>query len=131
MSISLKATGNIAPSRFVKMATTADMSVAQAGAGDKVIGISPPFTRRTPYSSLDDGYCAVSGEDVPVFTTNDECMLELGGTVTAFDRLKSDTDGKGVTTTTNLDEIGAIALVSGVSGQLIRVRVLAPIQISA
>lgn len=128
---SMKANGNIAPSRFVIQDTSYDYRVTQAGAGGKVFGISQQGTRRTPYSSLDDGYAAISGEDISVYGDNEVCLLELGGTVTRGDRLKADSDGKGVTTTTNLDEWGAVAMVSGVSGQLIQVRCQPGMQISS
>lgn len=126
---SMKSGGNISPSRFVKQDTSADNQVTQAGAGDKIFGISQAGVRRTPYSSLDDGYCAISGEDVEVFGIAEKAvLLEIGGTVTRGDRLKSDANGKGVTTTSTGDEIGAVALVSGTSGMLIPVEVISPTQ---
>jgi hypothetical protein len=121
MIFSKKAGGNISPCRFVKQSTTADNTVLQAGAGETVYGISQAGVRRTPYSSLDDGYAAIAGEDLEVFGVGEVCNLELGGTVTRGDRVKSDANGKGVTSATNGDEYGAIALVSGVSGDLIQV----------
>jgi len=121
--LSYKANGNIAPCRFVKLDTTADGRVLQCGAGDKIQGISQAGTRRTPYSTLDDGYAAIAGEDLEVFGTAEQPLLELGGTVTRGDRLKADANGAGVTSSTDKDEWGAIALQSGVSGQLVRVEV--------
>jgi hypothetical protein len=131
MIFSMKANGNIAPSRFVKLDTSADNKVLQAGAGGIVFGVSQAGTRRTPYNGLDDGYAAIAGEDLEVFGQSEVCLLELGGTVSPGDRLKSDADGKGVATTTNLDEYGAIARVAGTSGQLIPVEVRPGLQISA
>lgn len=129
--ISFKAGGNIAPSRFVILDTTSDKVVTQAGAGGITIGISQMGTRRTPLTGLDDGYAAISGDDLQVFCTGSHTLLELGGTVTPGARLKADADGKGVATTTNLDEWGAIALENGVSGGLCMVRVTPYGQISA
>lgn len=131
MKWSAKSGGNIAPSRFVKQSTSADNTVTQAGAGETVYGVSPRYTRRTPYSSLDDGYCAISGEDVEVYGVGEECWLELGATATAGQRLKSDADGKGTPVTANNDEVGAVAIQSGTSGQLIRVQVTPGIQYGA
>ena len=128
---SKKASGNIAPSRFVKLDTTGDNLVAQAGSGEKCYGICQPDTRRTPYSTLDDGYAAIAGEDVKVFSVGEVCLLELVATVSPGDRLKSDTNGKGTPVGSNNDEYGAIALVAGVSGQLIMVQVVPESQYGA
>ncbi len=126
------ASGNITPSSFVKLTTTAVGKVTLAGAGEKIFGISQEGSRRTPYGGLDDGYAAIAGENVRIYGPGDGlCMLQLGGTVTIGDRLKSDASGFGVVTTTNLDEWGAIAHASGVSGELIPVQVTFPGQISS
>ena len=127
--ISRKANGNIAPSRFVKTDTTGDGLALQAGAGDKILGVSQAGTRRTPYGGLDDGFAAIAGEDLEVFVQGEHnVMLELGGTVVAGDRLKSDANGKGITTTTTGDEMGAATDVAGTSGQVIPVRMISPSQ---
>lgn len=118
------AAGNIKPMRFVKL-TTGDGKCLVCGAGDKVYGVSQKGTRRVPYSSLDDGYCAIAGEELQVYGPGEDPKpaLVLGGTVAAGDRLKSDSDGAGVTTVTNLDEYGAIAMWAGVAGEIIEVEV--------
>lgn len=126
----MKAKGNIAPSRFVKQDTSNAFGVLQCGAGDKVFGISHQSTRRIPYGALDDGYAAIDGEDLSVYAGLEVCLLEIGGTVAIGDRLKADANGKGVTTTTNLDESGAIALEAGTSGQLITVEVRPGVMLS-
>lgn len=121
---SKKAGGNINPARFVKLSTTADNVALIAGAGEVIFGVSQPSTRRTPYSSLDDGYAAIDGEDLDVYGVGERPMLELGATVTAGARLKSDASGKGTPVTSNNDEYGAVAQVAGVSGELIEVLVV-------
>jgi hypothetical protein len=128
---SMKAGGSVAPARFVKQVTTADHQVAQCGAGDKVFGVSQAGTRRAPYSTLDDGYAAITGEDIEVFGVGEKPMLELGGTVAAGDRLKADSSGRGVVTVTNLDEWGAVALVAGTVGKLVPVEVQPRGQVSS
>lgn len=123
--------GNIAPCRFVTIATTAKDRVTQAtagsgSAGDPPYGISGTGTRNRPSSlANDDGFIAIAGENVLVWGNPEkDVFLELGGTVTAGDSLKSDANGKGLTTTTANDWIGAIAMESGVSGDLVRVQVV-------
>lgn len=50
--------------------------------------------------------------------------LKLGGTVTDGQRIKSDATGQGVATTTATDNVGALALADGVSGDIIPVLVI-------
>ena len=116
------ANGTIYPMRFTELVTTLPGRVTQCGAGEKVYGISQVGIRRDPYIET-LGRAALVNESIGVFDDGTECKLELGGTVTTFDRLKSDADGKGVATTTNLDEFGAIAMESGVSGDQIMVKI--------
>jgi len=117
------ANGNIYPCRFVKLTTTVNGGrVTQAGTGELVFGVSQMGSRRSIY--IDSaGYAAILGEPIGVFDDTEETALELGGTVTVGDRLKSDTNGKGVTTVTDREEYGALALQNGVSGDQIKVKV--------
>jgi hypothetical protein len=71
---SRQANGNIAPSRFVKLDTSADGKVLQCGASATIMpyGISGPGTRNPPYSSLDDGYHAIAGENCLIYGTPGE-----------------------------------------------------------
>lgn len=124
MARSYVANGNIGPSRFVKLDTTAPGKVLEATTNDKMCGISQAGTRRAPQTGIDDGYAAIAGENIQVFEPGDVCWVEAGGTIAIDDRLEATTDGKAVTTTTDNDWVGAKALQSGVSGQLIKVEVL-------
>lgn len=129
MSISMMPNGNIVPSRFVKPdATQIGGYCLQAGAGDRMIGVAEPGVRQPPISGLDDGYAGIQNSNpILVFTTNDECWLESGAAVTSGDLLKSDISGRGITASSDGDIYGAMALqTSTASGQLIRVRVMAP-----
>lgn len=119
---SFRASGNIYPARFVKFVTTSTGKVAECDAGEKVYGISQLGVRRDPYIET-LGRAAADGEPIMVFDDGEDCTLEIGGTVVPGDRLKSDADGKGVATTTNLDEYGAIAINGGSSGDQILVKV--------
>lgn len=115
--------GNITPSRFVKLSTTADNTVLQAGAGERCIGVSQQGTRNPPYGALDDGFCAIASEELRVFQDGEICPLTVGAAVTRGDRLKSDANGKGITAAAN-DPHYAIALQSGGGdGELIEVKV--------
>lgn len=120
------ATGNINVCRFVKLDTSADNSVAQAGSNDIPIGISPEYGREPNLPSVSTIYAAQAGDAVAIYGLGEEPLLELGGSVTRGDRLISDSNGKGVTASfsgTN-QNVGAIALSSGASGERIRVQVV-------
>lgn len=124
-SFSKVAAASIHPSRFV-MLDTADGKVIEATAGGKIYGISQPGQRNTPYSSLQDGYCAIAGENVRVYGPGEDskCLLEIGaGGCSPGDRLKATTNGVGIATTADGDEYGAVAEFAGVSGQLVMVLV--------
>jgi hypothetical protein len=116
--------GTIRPSRFVKY-TANDFEVAEADANEKIAGISQEGTRTAPIPDVSTNEAAQSGETLQVYGDGEDCLLELGGTVVPGDDLKSDADGKGVVIATGaaLQQIGAVALEGGVSGELIRVQV--------
>lgn len=132
------ANGNINPSRFVKLDTTVaggGYVIIAAANSDNLYGISQPGTHAPPgnllpSTTLDDGYAAVQNENIRVFVAGEGgsdgtlCWLQAGGTVTTGDELTSDSSGRGVTTTTTGQIIGARAMQSGVSGDLIKVQVL-------
>ncbi len=109
------ATGTINPSKFVKQSGA--YAVAQCGAGDLPVGIS-----QTPVRQFDASAVALTGEYLGVYGESQECWLEYGGSVTAGDRLKADSAGKGVTAGST-EGSGAIAIESGSSGNNYRVRV--------
>jgi hypothetical protein len=124
MLVPMVAGGDIMPHRFVIQSTAADHKCLQAGANGLVIGVSQRGTRNTPMDGLDDGKAAVAGESVHIYGAGETCLLELGGTVAAGDRLKSDANGKGVTATVGSgDNYGAFAGEAGTAGKLIEVQV--------
>lgn len=114
--------GNVRPSRFVVLGT--DDTVTESSSGGEIWGISQPSTRRLALSGWDDGYAGVSGgPPINIYGPgDDECKLELGGTVTIGQRIKSGSAGVGVAATTDKDKAGAIALEAGASGDVIRVK---------
>ena len=118
--------GDVRPSRFIKVSTAADYTCLEADANEAVIGISTNATRDAPIPNADTD-AAEAGDDLHYHPIGSVCQLELAGTVTRGDEIKSDADGKGVvraTTGTTLQNFGAIALESGVSGEFIQVLVV-------
>ena len=105
------ASGAISPFLFVKQDATDD-DISTAGANAVVLGVGPDFL--------------VAAAEVSLYNFAGVTQLQLGGTVTAGDRLKSDAAGKGVviaTTGTTIQNVGGVARRSGVSGDVIPVQV--------
>lgn len=119
------ANGNIAPWVAVMLDTTVDNMLIQATAGAQAIGIAQKGTRNAPWSSLDDGYCAIAGEVFQYWGDGEENVpAQLGGTVTTERRLKVTTGGKLTPITADGDFFIAIARVTGVADEIIRVDVV-------
>ncbi len=117
--------GDIYPCRFVK-ADTNDYTFLQATANDPIIGISQSGTNKAPIPDVTSDKAAVSGESLRLHTPPETCLLELGGTVAAGERLKADADGKGVsiaTSGTTPQRYGAVAREGGASGNKIHVMI--------
>ena len=98
-----RANGNIGPSLFVKIDTTADHMLLQAGSGDQPIGISQVGMKRTPGLAGSDTTIAAAQGDV--------CQITAGAAVTRGDLLKADASGRGITAGSG-DLCGAVALES-------------------
>lgn len=114
--------GNITPSRIVKISTAADNTVLiSASATSPNIGIAQQGTRRAPGTGDDDGYAAIAGENIQVFSGSCMAPVEIGGTVTRGDALTSDSAGRAIATTTEGDVIIGWATESGVVYDLIQV----------
>lgn len=117
---SLRAGGDINPSRFVKF--TGEYTIGQAAAStDQPIGISQEGAKAAPVPGAST-LAAASGDYLFAYGESQICYLECGTTITAGQRLASDGDGKGVPAATG-DWYGAVAEQDGSSG-LIRVQVL-------
>ena len=118
--LSFRASGNIAPSRFVTMSGSS--TVAQSNAASaSLIGISGRDLRK-----FDSTYHAIDGDTCRVHGEGSTALLEFGGTVSAGALITADSNGKGVawtTASTPTKFVGAIALKDAVSGDLAEVLV--------
>lgn len=116
-----KANGTIRRCRFVKQDTSADNLVLEADANEAIVGISDESAQDAPIPNA-SANAAEAGDMLRIYTIGKVCLLEVGtGGWTPGAELKSDADGKGVlvaTTGTTIQEIGAIALKTGVAGDL-------------
>lgn len=118
------ARGNIAPSIFVKQDTATDNGVLLAGANSRPVGISSEAGREPPLPSVSTIYAGQNGDPMKVYGLGETCLLTLGDTVVAGDRLKPDASGFGVPASSSGNHYGALALGSGASGEKIRVQVV-------
>jgi hypothetical protein len=125
MSMVYVASATILVSRFVKSSGVG--TVAQQGtAGDPCVGISQDGGRYAPVPSntADPVEAAQSGETLDVIAPGEQrdATLLLGtGGATVGGHLMSDASGRGVAVTTGKHAC-AIALETGVAGEVIRVR---------
>lgn len=102
LTIALTAAAAIEAYRFVNIGANGGKT---AGAGEGIIGVTD--------------LAAKAGERFDAMVGG-IAEVQLGGTVTANDQLKSDANGKAVVGAST-DRIGGIALESGVSGDVIQV----------
>jgi hypothetical protein len=119
------ANGNIAPGRFVILdSTTPGGKVIQASAATApIFGVAQDPTRMPPYATLDDGFVAVAGETLLVYTFADkEAWVEVGvGGCNPGDRLTANASGQAIVTTTAGNFVGAFAKQKGLAGDLVPV----------
>lgn len=99
------------PFRFI-IRDTANLRVKQSGANGLTSGVGPDYE--------------VALDEALPYAAGGVAQLELGGSVTAGDRLKSDATGKGVklAAATADQNVGAVALKTGVSADVIPVQVI-------
>lgn len=114
-----KAGGTINPARFIKMSQVADNAFLQAAAAtDIIVGVSTEGTQDSPIFAQTDA--ATVGEQFNYHQVNTTPVVECGGTVAAGKALTSDANGKAIEAGVN-EYVGAISLMSGVSGEKIKV----------
>ncbi len=126
--LQLTARGNILPFRLVRIDAASENGCLQAGDNTDVIGVAQSGTNNPEISGMVTAqYAAQTGQPVRVQGPGSIAMLELGGTVTAGQYLKSDSQGRGVavaSTGTVIQNYGAVALQGGTSGSIIRAMVV-------
>lgn len=128
-------TGCVRPSRIVTL--NSDGCVAECTTATDPWGISQPSPHNFPLAGWDDGFAGIGAgitvngllyqygsPPINVFGPgDDECLVQLGGTVTVGARLKSDAQGRAIAVTTSGDSSIAIAhRVGGVTDDVILVK---------
>jgi len=117
------ASGAIKPSRFVSISSGNRGYVFQATASTPIVGVSKEGTFYPPGTAADTGDAGIDGLPVPIYAPHRTCLIKLGGTVSAGDRLTADASGQGVKldiTATGHSYVGGIVLDNGTSGGLVR-----------
>lgn len=102
-----KADADLADYSFVKLGSK-DENVAQAGAGEKAIGVNMS-------KGVKSGECAE-------ISHGDGALIKLAGAVTRGDSIASDAAGLGVVGTTG-QFCPAVAMQSGVAGDVISIKI--------
>ncbi|HOV61674.1 MAG TPA: DUF2190 family protein [Candidatus Hydrogenedentes bacterium] len=119
--LSFKASANISPSRFVTLSGA--KTVAQAGDNGEIIGVAQEGSNKAPLQDMvSTVYAAETGQSLEVYSAGEVCLVEAGGTITAGNLLKSDSQGRAVaiaTSGTTIQNYGAVALEGGATGEKI------------
>lgn len=118
--------GDIHPSRFVSRFVLDTHTLLQCNDNMPTVGVSYEKAKSDPLNRIEDEILAAkSGEEIEFYGGGMAgVLLELGGPVRFFDRLKSDHKGRGVVTKkdfTTAQHCGATALENGFAGDKIRV----------
>ncbi len=115
--------GNISPSRFVMMDTSANSQVLQSTVGSLSVGISHEGTLQAPLPSV-TGYAGTAGGPVMVYGLGDTCSVVLGsGGCTSGHYLTSDSSGQAVIATGS-NAYYALSKGTAAAGALVRVQVV-------
>ena len=125
--LSFRASANISPSRFVKI--SGEHTVAAAGDNEEIIGVAQEGSNKAPLADyVSTVYAAEKDQQLSVYSVGEICLVEAGGTISAGQLLKSDSQGRAVaiaTSGTTIQNYGAIALQAATAaGQKIRVLVV-------
>lgn len=122
------ASGAISPCRFVAGVPGSAAYAFQAVAtSSQVIGVSQdgPYYAPGMIGFSGANPAAPDGVSFRVYAPGEECLLELGGLVSANTFLGSDSSGRGVmldaTVTANPTWVGAYCLDNGLTGDIVRV----------
>lgn len=122
------ATGDIFPSRFVMLDTSAPGRVKQAISGQLLYGISQAEVRGAPYRPSLTGIetrAAADGDRLFIFGPNGrDVLLTYGGQIAIGDRLTSDNSGQGVKALSPNDLILAVAQERGAAGMIRKVTII-------
>ncbi len=124
-NVPLIAEGSISPRRIVEKGT-GDFGCLQSDAtpGSPPLGISSEATRRGANSGLENAeYAAITGEELLVYQLGELALLDAGAAVSAFDWVKPDANGRGITATTGNHCVGQAVQAATASNQQILVKV--------
>ncbi len=119
------AEGNIAPRRVVaKGAASFGVIQSTASPGGPPLGISCEALRRGPNSPFDDGFAAITGEEIRVYQLDEFALADVGSnSISAWDFVKSDANGRVVTASTADFYVGQAIQSATASQQQILVKV--------
>ncbi len=134
---SFVASGSLYPGTIVKLDTTSGNTgkVLQAGAGDNCVGVTALGKRNAPLAGLDDGYAAIAGENVRVYTSSDPedmPVVQVDAAYAQGTKIKPGTNGIGTSAASDGDiYIGELAEASSAANQYVQIRVTGPKYVGA
>lgn len=127
MSQGCVAAGNILPSSIVIIDTALGanqvLQATSATAGP-LYGVAQAGTHNTPLAGLDDGFAAVAGDNVTVFTASDLCQVVIGAAVLAGQLLTTNGSGQAIPANATDYVVGQAIDAGTTAGQFIQMRVM-------
>ena len=116
----LIAGGTIRRARFIKVSTAADHTALEAGANERVCGVTADWAHDAPIDGSDINH-ALAGDNLTFYGVGETCIVTVGsGGITRGDLLFSDAYGNAVTGITAAAGrwISGEALESAAAGEL-------------
>jgi hypothetical protein len=127
MSRGAVASGNITPSTVLILDTskTANQVLqASSATANPLYGIAQAGTRNAPFGVLNDGFAAIAGGTLNVFTAPDTCQVLTGAAFNAGVMLTTDSSGRAVAATAGQYCIGESIDASPGLGYLVEVKIM-------
>lgn len=127
--ISVKAGGNILPSRIIKLSDA--NTVAQAVAADEIhlFGVAHESTKDAPGLTGASTYHAEAGDPVQYYGPGEVCLVTAGAALTAPQLCKADANGKAIAATTGTYAVLRVIEDSGADGDKVKALVVDPVYI--
>ena len=100
----VRASGNIGPRKFIAGVSGTRNTVVQAVAANqdnlRVLGVSRESTKEAPIPPVTNTYHAEDTDPVGYYQWGEECLVEAGAAVTAFEPCMPDANGDAIPATT-------------------------------
>lgn len=126
--VSLKAGGNILPSRIIKLSDANTVTQGAAADGIHLFGVAHESVKDAPGLTGASTYHAESGDPVQYYGAGEVCLVEAGASLTAPQLCKADANGKAIAATTGTYGVLRV-LEDGADGVKVKCLVVDPVYV--